>query len=200
MEAVSIGTKATRAEILQTLYNRGYVMENRIIVTDLGFDVINILNEYCPRVISIKLTNEIEERMLAIRSNLLTREEVILEVVDLLKPQLIEIKKKEEKIGKALSIAVKNARMQERIIDKCPVCGTGNLIILHSKKTKKRFVGCTNFFKDLCKTSFPLPQRGSVKPARKNCKSCQWPTVVVRNRSIRPWRLCLNPNCPSKKK
>ncbi|MBW2438411.1 MAG: hypothetical protein JRF29_14090, partial [Deltaproteobacteria bacterium] len=97
MEAVSIGTKVTRAEILQTLYNRGYVVENRIIVTDLGFDVINILNEYCPRVIALQFTREIEEKMLAIRNNLLTREEVIDEVVDILKPQLMRIKQNEKK-------------------------------------------------------------------------------------------------------
>lgn len=199
MEAAGIGTKATRADILQTLYNRGYIMENRIIVTDLGFDVVDILNRYCPRVLSLKLTKELEEKMDAIQNNNLTREEVLVEAVDLLKPLLTEFKKEEENVGEALSKAVKKAKMQERIVGKCPECGTGNLIILYSRKTRKRFLGCTNYFKGLCETSFPLPQRGTVKPARKNCKACQWPLVEVRRKGRRPWRLCFNPQCPSKK-
>ena len=199
MEAAGIGTKATRADILQTLYNRGYIMENRMIVTDLGFDVVGVLSRYCPRVLSIKLTRGLEEKMDAIQNRSLTREEALVEAVDQLKPLLAEFKEEEEHVGEALTKAVRKARMQERIVGKCPECETGNLVILYSRKTRKRFLGCTNYFKGLCETSFPLPQRGTVKPARKDCKSCQWPLVEVRGKGRRPWRLCFNPQCPSKR-
>jgi DNA topoisomerase-1 len=145
------------------------------------------------------LTEGLEEKMDSILKNELSREIVLTETVELLKPLLIDFKKEEKNIGKALSIAIEKARIQERIVGKCLECKTGDLVILHSKKTKKRFLGCTNYFKDLCNISFPLPQRGTVKPANKKCKDCQWPMVEVRRRGKRLWRLCFNLKCPSKK-
>ncbi|MEM2917304.1 MAG: DNA topoisomerase I [Candidatus Bathyarchaeia archaeon] len=198
MEEVGIGTKATRADIIETLYERKYITEERIIVTDLGFDVTEILNKYCPGVISVKLTRELEEKMEEIQNNNGKRETVLVEAVERLKPILEEFKKKEETIGEALSQAIKKARMQERIVGNCPNCGEGKLMILYSRKTGKRFLGCTNFFKGKCKTSFPLPQRGTVKPLGKNCRGCGWPIAQVRIKGKRPWNLCFNPNCPLK--
>jgi DNA topoisomerase-1 len=198
MEELGIGTKATRADIIETLYNRRYIADERIVITELGFDVIDILNKYAPGVISVKLTQELEKKMERIQSNNEKRENILLEAVEQLKPQLEQFKEKEEPVGEALSNAIKRARMQERIIGKCPTCGTGTLMILYSRKTKKRFIGCTNYFKGICKTSFPLPQRGTAKPMGKNCSSCGWPLVRVQIRGRRPWRLCFNPDCPLK--
>ncbi len=200
MEEFGIGTKATRADIIQTLYNRGYVRDERIMVTELGFDVTEILGKYAPRVISAKLTQELESKMEQIQNKREKREKVLLEVVEQLKPQLEQFKENEESIGEALSRAIKRARTQERVVGKCPNCGTGNLAIIYSRKTRKRFIGCTNYFKGLCKTSFPLPQRGTVKPLGNNCKACGWPQVLVWTRGRRPWRLCFNPHCPLKNK
>jgi DNA topoisomerase-1 len=199
MEEYGIGTKATRADIIETLYNRRYIADERIVVTDLGFDIIDILSKYAPRVISVKLTQELERKMEQIQSNSEKRENILLEAVEQLKPQLEQFKEKESQIGEALSNAIKRARMQERIIGNCPTCGTGELMILYSRKTRKRFIGCTNYFKGICKTSFPLPQRGTAKPLGKNCSSCGWPLVRVQIRGRRPWRLCFNPDCPLKK-
>ncbi len=195
MEKVGIGTKATRADIIQTLYDRRYIVDERIIVTDLGLDIIEVLQKYAPGVISAKLTHDLEEKMERIRSNNEKRETVLLEAVERLKPQLEKFKDKEETIGEVLSKAIKRARLQERIIGNCPHCGTGKLMILYSRKTRKRFIGCTNYFKDLCKTSFPLPQRGTAKPMRKDCNACGWPLVRIHIKGRRPWMLCFNPDC-----
>jgi DNA topoisomerase-1 len=166
----------------------------------LGFDIIEILRRYAPKVTAAKLTQELESKMEQIQKSRETRENVLAEVVEQLKPQLEQFKKNEESIGEVLSEAIKRARTQERIVGKCPNCGTGNLTIIYSRKTRKRFIGCTNYFKGLCKTSFPLPQRGTVKPEGKNCKGCGWPQMLVWNRGRRPWRLCFNPSCPLKEK
>ena len=69
MEELGIGTKATRADILQTLYNRGYVRYERIVVTELGFDVINVLFKYAPVVTTAQLTKELEGKMEQSRNN-----------------------------------------------------------------------------------------------------------------------------------
>lgn len=199
MENLGIGTKATRADIIQTLYNRKYVRDKRILVTELGFDVIEVLEKYAPTVVSAKLTQEIEDKMEQIRNGKMKRENVLREIVEHLKPQLGRFKKNEKAIGELLSKATKKSKTQERIVGKCPTCGTGNLTIVYSRTTKKRFIGCTNYFKGLCTTSFPLPQRGTVKPTKNSCKSCGWPQVLVWFRGRKPWNLCFNPNCSLKR-
>jgi ssDNA-binding Zn-finger/Zn-ribbon topoisomerase 1 len=82
----------------------------------------------------------------------------------------------------------------------CPNCGTGELAIIYSRTTRKRFIGCTNYFKGLCNTSFPLPQHGTIKPAKSNCKACGWPTVLVWLRGKKPWNMCFNLDCSLKDK
>jgi DNA topoisomerase-1 len=133
-----------------------------------------------------------------IRAKREKRENVLAETIRILKPILEELKEKEKSIGERLSNAVSRASLEKRTVGSCPICKTGKLMVLHSRKTGKRFVGCTSYFEDLCSASFPLPQKGSVKPIGRNCQRCGWPTVQVRTRG-RSWTLCLNPECPSKK-
>lgn len=199
MEETEIGTKATRANIIQILCDRKYVREERMVVTNLGFDVLEVLEKYCPPVVSIKLTSELEKRMDKIQAKREKRENVLVDAVEILKPVVQELKEKEKIIGEQLSNAIKRARLEERIIGACPVCGTGKLMILYSRKTGKRFIGCTNYFKGKCETSFPLPQKGSVRSLGRNCRGCGWPTVQVWIKGKRPWTLCFNPDCPLKK-
>lgn len=197
MEALRIGTKATRANIIETLYNRKYITGKRIVVAELGFHVIEVLSKYVPKVTSATLTQELENKMEQIRNNQAKKATLLLEVIEQLKPQLKHFKENEGTIGPVLSRAIKRARTQERIIGNCPDCGTGSLLIVYSKRTKKRFIGCTNYFNGTCQTSFPLPQRGRVRPTKKGCGTCGWPLVQIRGR--RNWRLCFNPRCPSKR-
>jgi len=198
MEESEIGTKATRASIIQTLYDRKYIREERMIVTDLGFEIVEVLENYCPAVVSVKLTREIEEKMNKIQINSEKREDILLEAVEILKPVTEELKNKEKIIGEQLSKAIKRAGFEERTIGMCPICSTGKLTIIYSRKTGKRFVGCTNYFKRQCNASFPLPQKGTVTPLGKICRRCGWPTILVRIKEGRPWTLCLNPKCPLK--
>jgi DNA topoisomerase-1 len=198
MEEEGIGTKATRADIIQTLYDRKYIRDERMVVTDLGFEVMEVLKQYCPTVVSVKLTKELEEKMDKIQLNNEKRENILVDAVEILKPAIEELKEKEKLIGEQLSNAIKRARLEERTIGTCPICNSGKLMILYSRKTGKRFIGCTNYFKKLCSASFPLPQRGTIRPLGKNCRGCGWPTVQVKLKGRRPWNLCFNPKCPIK--
>jgi DNA topoisomerase-1 len=195
MEQLGIGTKATRGEIIQTLFNRGYVMDQSIVVTELGFNIIDVLENYSSNVVSALLTKELEEKMEQIQNGTMKRETVLAEVIEQLKLQIAHFKENEESIGEALTIAIKKSKTEELLIGKCPKCGTGKLVIITSRKTKKRFIGCTNYFNKLCEISFPLPQYGTVKPAKNKCKACSWPTVLVWLKSKKPWNLCFNPSC-----
>jgi DNA topoisomerase-1 len=194
-----IGTKATRASIIDKLYKRGYVRDERMEATELGFRVVEALEAYCPRILSVELTKELEGEMARIEEGVLKREEVLERVVNVLKDVLLDFRDNEELIGRALSDAVSEVSREAYVIGMCPLCKSGSLMILRSRKTGKRFVGCSNFRRGLCDASFPLPQLPhAVKPVRAPCNKCGWPRVQVKSRSKRPWHLCLNPDCPSK--
>ena len=87
----------------------------------------------------------------------------------------------------------------EVIIGTCSKCAEegreGNLKVLRSPRTLKRFVRCTNY--DICGVSYPLPQRGAIEPTGETCESCSAPVVVVQT-GRGPWRICIDPDCPGK--
>ncbi len=199
MEQGNIGTKATRAGIMQTLYDRDYIRENRIAVTELGIEVTDILRTYCPSVVSVEFTRELEEKMGRVEEGKETKQNILNEAIEILKPVMANLKVNEDAVGERLSRAVNRTELEEITIGSCHTCRGGKLIIQHSKKTGKRFVGCTNYFNGTCKTAFPLPQRGTIKVSGKTCKNCGWATVIVWLKGRRPWNLCFNPQCPSKK-
>ncbi|CAI1491878.1 DNA topoisomerase 1 [Thermococcus nautili] len=103
MEDLGIGTKATRAQILETLYNRGYIEgKKKIKVTPLGMRVVEALEKNVPDIVSVELTRAFEEKMEEIMAGKAKRDEVIEES----KEQLIKIlkvfKEKELDIGRML--------------------------------------------------------------------------------------------------
>ncbi len=199
MEKEEIGTKATRAAIIQTLQERKYLVgSDSFCVNELGFEVTEVLDKYCPVVISSDMTRGLEQKMDAIQAGGETKEAVLKDAVETLQTVLSELKSKEAAVGVQLSEAVESARRKERTIGKCPTCSGGELMVIHSKKTGKRFVGCTNYFNGKCKTAYPLPQTGVIKALASPCKSCGAPVVSVYYAGRKPWRLCLNPKCPSK--
>jgi DNA topoisomerase-1 len=199
MEQGNIGTKATRASTMQTLYDREYIRGERIVVTELGLAVMEVLRAFCPNVVSVEFTRQLEEKMSWVQQRKDTKQKILQEAIGILKPLLSNLKNNEGKVGKQLSTAVSQAKLEKITIGPCPMCHTGKLIIQHSKKTDKRFVGCTNFFKGVCRAAFPLPQKGKVKPSSKNCGTCGWSTVLVWFKGRHLWNLCFNPGCPSKK-
>ena len=103
MEDLGIGTKATRAQILETLYSRGYIEgKKKIKVTPLGIKVIEALENNVPDIISVELTREFEQKMEEIMARKLKKEKVIEESKTALIKVLKEFKNKEGEIGKKL--------------------------------------------------------------------------------------------------
>ncbi len=199
MEKEEIGTKATRANTIQTLHGRKYLHGSEsLMVSDLGLEVTEILSKYCPAVVFPEFTKELEAKMEKIQNSQETKEVVLKEAIKILSSVTIELKEKESIIGNQLNQALKKAWLDEKSLGDCPKCASGKLLVLRSKKSGKRFVGCTNYFEGNCDTSFPLPQIGSIKPLVNPCEICGCPIVYVLMKGRKPWKLCLNPKCPSK--
>ena len=84
-------------------------------------------------------------------------------------------------------------------ICECPECNTGQLMVIKSFTTKKRFIGCSNYSNG-CKSSSPLLQKAMLRVIKKKCSTCAWPTIVFRYSRKQKWqRQCANINCESRK-
>jgi DNA topoisomerase-1 len=195
MEKRGLGTRATRAQILQTLFDRGYVKGKSIEVTGFGEKVTEVLCEYSPRIVSEELTRKFEEEMDMVWQREKKMDDVINESKEVLTDVLTEFKNNEEKIGEALSQAYISFKKNQKIIGTCPDCG-GEIKIITSRKTGKRFCGCSNYSKG-CRFSTPLPQTGTIKGLNKKCDICGFPMIVVRFKS-KWFNSCTNMKCSSK--
>jgi len=69
LEKRNLGTKATRAQIIDSLYQRGYIINKQIEATTLGKSVVDVLLKYSPEILDEELTRKIEEEMEDIRQN-----------------------------------------------------------------------------------------------------------------------------------
>lgn len=80
----------------------------------------------------------------------------------------------------------------------CPECHMGKLMVIRSRKTKKRFVGCSNYYNG-CKASSPLIQRGMICTTKISCNTCAWPIILFRYSRKQKWsRQCCNIKCKSR--
>lgn len=195
MEARNLGTKATRAPILQNVYNRNYITGNRIEVTELGEKTIDSLLKYCPEIASEDLTAHFEREMEAIQEGKHDKDEVLEEAKEKLGEVLEKFRKHQVKIGKVLGEAYRKTIRKQKMLGECLKCG-GQMKIVVSRRTKKRFAGCLNYPK--CNNSFPLPQRGYITALDKTCPECGTPMIQVKRAGMRPYRMCLDPNCVTK--
>ncbi|MFN4133723.1 MAG: DNA topoisomerase I, partial [Candidatus Hadarchaeales archaeon] len=195
MEERNLGTKATRGEIVQTLYSRNYISGSQISVTELGMEVVNTLEKYCPEIVSEELTARLETEMERIQEGKIEGKEIIAKARLELDRILEKFKNKQMDIGRDLAQAVSLAIAKQYVLGRCQACG-GELRILRSKKTHKRFAGCANYPE--CRQAFPLPQRGAIIPLGKNCEKCGAPVIQVSSPGRRPYRMCLDPSCETK--
>ena len=215
MEKEKIGTKATRSDVISTLFMRNYISntttyqkENNvgtgggIQATDIGFEIIQSMRKYIPNIVSTDLTRLLEEQLEGVESGKISSAFVIEYAIGKLKEAIIPFKEKEAEIGHQISDAViitKNK--QQMVLGTCPVCSKGSLKIIRSGVTKKRFVGCSNYSSGTCKVTAPLPQKGSIKTTDKICSVCRWPIIEVlyARQAEQHWSFCINIQCPSKK-
>ncbi|MEM1628419.1 MAG: DNA topoisomerase I [Desulfurococcaceae archaeon] len=121
MENVEIGTESTRAQIIEKLFERGYLTQSRngVDVTDLGYGVIEILEEFFPDLTSVNLTRKFEKLMIDIRNGVKKKHEVIDEAKVVLNDLIKRFDANKEKIG--LRLASRLGIIEP--VDKCVIKG-----------------------------------------------------------------------------
>jgi DNA topoisomerase-1 len=190
MEQLSLGTKSTRHEIINKLYQRKYISLAPLSPTPLAIAVIDALND-CD-VVKSQMTAELEKDMDLIAEGKKTLDETVSESRKMLAKVIDEL----EKDKKTIKENIKNADTKQKTIGTCSSCGN-HLLIRYSKKGK-RFVGCKGY--PDCKITYPLPQRGILKKTDERCSVCKAPIMKLYAKGKKSWELCINIDCPTSKR
>ncbi|MAG78312.1 DNA topoisomerase I [archaeon] len=195
LEKRDLGTKATRAEIIEHLFKRDYLKRNGSIeVTNLGIETVGVLEKYCSEILDEELTRGFEEDMEKIRKGKVKEEKVLDNAQKFLTKVLKKFKSKEKEIGKELADAFKETQKEESFIMPCK-CG-GDLKIKYSPKNKSYFIACSKY--PDCTITHSLPKGFLAKSSDKKCKECGFPEVLLIKKGKRPWPYCINYDCPQK--
>ncbi len=209
MESAGIGTKATRSQIMLILQQRGYTQtlsNGNLAPAEVAFSLVRSLEERCPEIVSEKLTRKFESELERIADNVLSDSQVIASSMVAIVGGLEKIRSGRMGIGLELGEAAPIAsakgsrplqRLKQASLGACPVCSVGYLRIVVSKKSGKRFIGCSRYSKG-CRASAPVPQKGILKPLGKACEECKWPIISIcysQSANSKPWVLCPNPIC-----
>jgi DNA topoisomerase-1 len=219
MEDLGLGTKATRADMIQHLYDRNYVRDNPLEPTELGIALIAAFDAALSGapmdISSADMTALLERHMDGISEGRLTREEVVAESQKMLEQAWKSLDGHIEQIRERIKSGAREDRGEGLVLGVCKNCG-GQLKVLRGK-TGKRFVACTGKEGEQppagegpdgkprrpgCGQTFPLPQRGAIMPTGTTCTVCGWPEIKVTGAGARgrPWTLCLDMDCPTKEK
>ena len=215
MDELGLGTKATRADIIQKLYSRRYVRNNPPEPTATGMAMYEAFKQYVPGMATAEMTASLEGEMDRIAEGEMTKDEVVEDSRKMLHATIDEILNGEEELSKLIWAGMD----RDRILGPCLACeeagrtredGSPNMLrIIRSRASGKSFVGCTGYDAEhkedpklSCDTSFPLPQPNfyEVTPFEEVCSICgKTPRVNVKNRTSRrrPWQLCFNEDCPT---
>jgi DNA topoisomerase-1 len=199
LERENLGTKATRARIVDSIKSRGYTLNDKFELSTLGYALFETLEKYMPDILSPELTRHLEKEMNDIQQEKTNREDVLSKAKGELLELLENFKSQEEKIGNELVTGLQRYWKSKEELGECPKCREGILRVIRSSKTGKRFVGCSNYSKSKCDQTFPLPQKGDLSPLDTMCPHCGYQMFqVVSGR--RKWETCVNwTECPGRK-
>ena len=210
MEERGLGTKATRAEIIQKLYDRGYVYGNPPVPSETGIAMYKAFKEYVPRMATPEMTAELERDMDEIAAGKVSREQVVGISRKLLHGTIDEMQERKDELAKVIWAGMD----EDKFLGPCKVCeeagrtrpdGSPNRLRVIDLKGGKRFWGCEGYDRenpdspDSCNNSGPLPGRGyELWRFEERCSVCgEAPRLTVKRSRGRPWKLCLNDNCPT---
>ena len=210
MEERGLGTKATRADIIQKLYDRGYVYGNPPEPSETGIAMYRAFNEYVPRMATPEMTAELEEDMDQIAAGETSKDDVLKISREMLHTTTTELEEKREDLAKQIWTGMD----EDKFLGPCKVCegagrkhddGSPNRLRIIELKGGKRMYGCEGWDRDnpdspdSCPVSGPLPGRGyDLWRLEDRCSICgEMPRLTVKGFRGRPWKLCLNDDCPS---
>jgi DNA topoisomerase-1 len=161
MEDLGLGTKATRHNIIEKLYDRGYIESDPPRPTKLAEAVVEAAESFAEHVVSDEMTARLESDMAAIADGDATLEDVTAESREMLEQVFGELRDSREAIGEHIQESLK----ADRRLGSCPECGA-DLLVRRSNQGSY-FVGCDGFPE--CRFTLPLPSTGEPLVLEDTC-------------------------------
>ena len=152
MEELGIGTKATRHNVIETLYDRNYIEENPPRPTQLARAVVDAAEAYAEQIISAEMTAQLETDMAAIAAGERTLEEVTQES----KALLTEVFDTLHEEGDAIGAHIKRSLKADRTVGPCPE--SDHDLVIREARNGSFFIGCDGY--PSCDFTYPLPNSG----------------------------------------
>jgi DNA topoisomerase-1 len=178
LEEYGIGRPSTYAPIISTIQARGYVERDaqRLIPTETGFIVNDLLVEYFPAVLGVDFTAHMEEDLDDIAGGKRDWRAVISEFYNSFEP----------KLKHAQEMMPETKMEPEKIKKPCPLCGK-DLIVKWGRFGK--FISCSTY--PVCKYTEPFLEKIGVQ-----CPKDNGDIVIRKSRKGRIFYGCANyPNC-----
>src|ERR687895_427926 len=119
MEDLGLGTKATRPNIIQNLYDRGYVHDDPIVPTETGIAVAEALKHFASEIATHEMTAELEKSMDAISEGKVSKENVVEESRDVLRRVYEHLESSQEEFADIVRSGIR----EDSVLGPCPSCG-----------------------------------------------------------------------------
>ena len=162
MEKLGIGTKSTRHNVIEKLYDRGYLESDPPRPTQLAMAVVEAAEEYADLVVSEEMTRELEAEMTAIVDGEKELEDVTTDSRDALDRIFDSLADSREAIGDHLRSSLK----ADKTLGPCPECGED--LLVRQSRQGSYFIGCDGY--PDCEFTAPLPNRGEPQLLDEVCE------------------------------
>ncbi|RKD95686.1 DNA topoisomerase I [Halopiger aswanensis] len=162
MEDMGIGTKSTRHNTLEKLYDRGYIESDPPRPTKLAMAVVDAAENYADRVVSEEMTAQLEADMDAIASGEADLSDVTDESREMLEEIFANLAESREEIGDHLRKSLKD----DKRLGPCPECGED--LLVRNSRHGSYFIGCDGY--PDCEYTLPLPSTGKPLILENECE------------------------------
>ena len=194
MERLGLGTKSTRHDVLQKLFDRHYVSQRQLEPTTTGIAVAEALRAHAPVITRPEMTHRLEEDMELVAESKKPKADVLEESREMLREAYQLLAANERGVRETLTGALD----RQRFVGPCVKCG-GALQLGRSPRGA-RWVQCVNN-PGSCTATYSLPSAGFIEPAPEFlCGVCKVPRVKIVFRGQRPDLYCINPDCSEHKR
>ena len=193
MEKRGLGTKSTRASIIERLYQVRYLKNDPIEPSQLGMAIVDALHEFAPRITTPEMTAELDEDMTRVAEGKDTQDHVVEHSRALLAGMLDALIEHKDDLGEAIADAV----TADARVGTCPKCGK-DLVMKTSAKTRGSFIGCMGW--PDCDVTYPVPSGVKVSPLEGEaavCPECGAPRIKCQPFRSKAYEVCVNPKCPT---
>ncbi len=162
MKELGVGTKSTRHNVIEKLYDRNYVESDPPRPTRLAEAVVDAAEEFADQIVTREMTAELERDMVAIADGEADFETVAAESREMLDRVFEDLTASREEVGDHLRESLK----ADKRLGPCPE--SDHDLLIRQSRGGSYFVGCDGY--PDCEFTLPLPSTGQPLALEETCE------------------------------